>query len=105
MDVPGLNGWLLGTIDATIKDMLVAPRSMNVDLKAALMGELPKDTEAVGVVVVTIRRAVMKSANNEKHDAYVTVGWSKLGKPVWSTRCLSPSRARYIEKASNECIY
>ncbi|EFI28597.1 meiotically up-regulated 190 protein [Coprinopsis cinerea okayama7 len=91
MDIPGLSGWLQSTIDATIKDMLVAPRSMNVDLKASLMGEMEKDTAAIGVLVVTVRKAILKFNGNEKHDAYVTVGWSKLGKPMWSTRIISDS--------------
>ena len=60
MNIPGLSGWIQSTIDATVGEMVVAPRSMTLDLKEMLMGEVEKDTNAVGVVVVTIRKAILK---------------------------------------------
>ncbi|TFK23531.1 hypothetical protein FA15DRAFT_705421 [Coprinopsis marcescibilis] len=118
MDIPGLNGWLKSAIDMAVRDMVVAPRSMNVDLKATLMGVPVKDTDAVGVVVVTVRRALLKfgdrdegvgsgsvvnktvKAWREKHDTYVTVGWSKLGKPMWSTRIIPSATAPVWEETT-----
>lgn len=95
MDIPGLSGWLNSTIDATLATY-VAPRSMSLDLKAMLLGREKQDTDAVGVVIVTVRRAygfkhgdnikVWKSKEDRQGDAYVTVGWAKWGKPLWSSR-------------------
>jgi len=95
MDVPGLNNWLQSSINLAVQEY-VAPRSLNMDLKTILMGRPKMDTDAVGVVVLTVRRAegfkegddgkLLKSSEGQKGDAYVTIGWSKWGKPLWSTR-------------------
>jgi len=47
------------------------------------------DVDALGVIIVTIRHASISkigggSARNS--DVYATVGWSKWGKILWSTR-------------------
>lgn len=95
MDVPGLSGWLQRSVDAAISEY-VAPMSLNLDLKTLLMGREKLDTDAVGVVIVTIKSAkefkegdaanFIKSKDNRKGDGYVTLGWNKWGKPLWSTR-------------------
>ncbi|RXW21581.1 hypothetical protein EST38_g4280 [Candolleomyces aberdarensis] len=97
MDVPGLSSWIQSAIDATVTEY-VAPRSINLDLKALLAGQPKMDTDAVGVVIVTIRRAyglevdrpksLVKNPMGKGADMYVTVGWSKWGKPLWSTRVI-----------------
>lgn len=94
MDVPGLSGWLQRSINAAIAEY-VAPRSLNFDLKTILMGRAKMDTNAVGIIVVTVKHAegfrqgdpgIFKSDEAKSGDPYVTVGWSKWGKPIWSTR-------------------
>jgi len=95
MDVPVLNRFLQSSIDSAI-GMYVAPRSLTLDLNALLTGREKMDTEAVGVVVVrVIRAAGFKDGDGGKKwlsgpmrrgDPYVTVGWGKWGKGMWSTR-------------------
>lgn len=95
MDVPGVSSWVQESIDAIVTEY-VAPRSLNLDLKTLLMGQPKMDTDSVGVVVVTIHRAyglgvdgpksLIKNPLGKGADLYVTVGWSKWGKPLWSTR-------------------
>ncbi|RDB18391.1 hypothetical protein Hypma_000357 [Hypsizygus marmoreus] len=97
MDIPVLSGWLQRSVEAAVAEY-VAPMSTNVDLKTLLMGREKMDTDAVGVVVVTIRSAkdfkegdtsnIFKSKENSKGDPYVTLGWSKWGKALWSTRII-----------------
>ncbi|TFK33962.1 hypothetical protein BDQ12DRAFT_690365 [Crucibulum laeve] len=98
MDLPVLSGWLQSAVDAAVAEY-VAPRSMNLDLKAILMGEEKRDTDAWGVVILTVRRAtdfrmgdggkIWKVSEGAKMgDTYVTAGWSKWGKPLWSTRII-----------------
>lgn len=67
-----------------------------MDLKTVLMGREKMDTDAHGVVWITIKCAegfkagdeieVWKSRDRRKGDVYVTASWGKWGKPLWSTR-------------------
>ena len=110
MDVPGLSGWIQKSIDAAMQEY-VAPRSLTLDLKTLLMGREKMDTDAFGVVIVTVRKAegfrngdgpnVVKahSKDPKKGDAYVTIGWGKWGKPLWSTRSASVRSAITLEQS------
>ncbi|KAL9587346.1 MAG: hypothetical protein Q9212_000273 [Teloschistes hypoglaucus] len=71
------------SIDAALADY-VAPKSLTVDLKDMLVGDdFKKDTCARGVLAVKIR-----SARGFKEGDQSLGGWSKFGKPVWSTRII-----------------
>ncbi|KDR78890.1 hypothetical protein GALMADRAFT_244535 [Galerina marginata CBS 339.88] len=106
MDVPGLSGWLQKSINMAVEEY-VAPRSLTLDLKTLLMGREKMDTDAVGVVILTVRYAegyksgdagkIFKSSEGKKGDAYVTVGWGKWGKPLWSTRIISSAKPIWEE--------
>ncbi|KAF9008651.1 hypothetical protein BDZ89DRAFT_1048082 [Hymenopellis radicata] len=97
MDVPGLSKWLQTAVDGAI-GAYVAPRSLTLDLKALLSGREKMDTDAVGVVVVTVKSAegfrngdegkVWAGKDKKVGDPYVTVGWGKWGKAMWSTRII-----------------
>ncbi|KAJ7115858.1 hypothetical protein C8R44DRAFT_709280 [Mycena epipterygia] len=97
MDVPGLSGWLQSAIDAAVGEY-VAPRSLNVDLKTILSGRDQMDTETLGVVVVIVKSAegfkdgdggkFWESKAEKRGDGYITIGWGKWGKPVWSSRII-----------------
>ena len=86
MDVPGLSGWLHQTINEAIS-MYIAPRSISLDLKTLLSGKEKQDSDAVGVIAVTVKSAsgfkdgdgarIWQSENKRKGDPYVTVGWGK----------------------------
>ncbi|KAF4614105.1 hypothetical protein D9613_007866 [Agrocybe pediades] len=98
MDIPGLSNWIQSSINLAVQEY-VAPKSLTMDLKTLLMGREKMDTDAVGVVVVTICNAegfkdgdggkILKSSEGQKGDVYVTIGWSKWGKPLWSSRVVS----------------
>lgn len=75
----------------------VAPKSLNLDLKDMLAGDdFKKDTTAHGVLVINIKRGYdfkegdsgIPLLRDGSSDPYVSVGWAKFGKPVWSTRLL-----------------
>ncbi|KAJ7155513.1 hypothetical protein C8R43DRAFT_922812 [Mycena crocata] len=97
MDIPGLSGWLQSSIDAAVGEY-VAPRSLNLDLKTMLSGRDQMDTETVGVIIVIVKSAVdfkdgdggkfWESSAEKRGDVYVTLGWGKWGKPVWSSRII-----------------
>ncbi|KAF8907354.1 hypothetical protein CPB84DRAFT_1768999 [Gymnopilus junonius] len=99
MDVPGLSGWIQRSIDAAMQEY-VAPRSLTLDLKTMLMGREKMDTDSFGVIIITLRKAEgfrngdgpdiikAKAKDPRKGDAYVTVGWGKWSKPLWSTRII-----------------
>ena len=82
----------------SVAEMYVAPRSLTLDLKTLLSGREKMDTDAVGVLIVTIKRAhgfqngdkvkFWQKQGDQKGDLYVTLSWSKWGKPLWSTRCV-----------------
>ncbi|KAF9267810.1 hypothetical protein L218DRAFT_984691 [Marasmius fiardii PR-910] len=97
MDIPGLSSWVQSAIDTAIEGY-VAPRSLTLDLKAILSGREKMETDAIGVLVVSVIRAeglkagdsskIWKTEAGRHGDPYVTVGWGKWGKPVWSTRVI-----------------
>lgn len=96
MDLPIISSFVQSSIDAALAEY-VAPKSLTLDLKDMLVGDdFKKDTGARGVVMVRIKRArEFKEGDGNigglkkgSSDPYVTVGWAKFGKPVWSTRVI-----------------
>ncbi|EEB90319.1 hypothetical protein MPER_11488, partial [Moniliophthora perniciosa FA553] len=97
MDIPGLSNWIQRSVDEAVAQY-VAPRSLTMDLKTILMGRDKMDTETAGIIVVIIKSAqgfkdgdsskMWKSSEGRTGDPYVSVGWAKWGKPLWSTRIL-----------------
>ena len=75
--------------------MYVAPKSMSIDMRAILQGDsVKKDTTAMGVMWIRIHRAVGLSKQDRrgsKHggsDPYITLTFSKYGKPMYCTRVI-----------------
>jgi hypothetical protein len=96
MDVPFISRFVQSSVDAAMAQY-VAPKSLNIDLKDMLAGDdFKKDTTARGVLAVYIKRGYdfkmgdqgIPMVKNGSSDPYVSVGWAKFGKPVWSTRLL-----------------
>lgn len=96
MNLPIISSFVQSSVDAAVAKY-VAPKSLTLDLKDILMGDdFKKDTNAHGVAVVWIKRAInFKESNTglfslKKRFAnpYVSVNWSKFGKSVWSTRAI-----------------
>ncbi|KAL8826896.1 MAG: hypothetical protein Q9191_003519, partial [Dirinaria sp. TL-2023a] len=95
MDLPLISSFVQSAVDAALAEY-VAPKSLTLDVKDMLMGDdFKKDTSTRGVLVVRIVKGegfkegdpgiVGKRGSS---DAYVTTGWGKFGKPVWSTRVI-----------------
>ena len=96
MDVPLISSFVQSSMDAALAEY-VAPKSLTLDLKDMLMGDdFKKDTVTQGVLIVRIKHAYdfkegdggFGPLKKGSSDPYVTVGWAKFGKPVWSTRVL-----------------
>lgn len=76
--------------------MYVAPKSMMIDLRSILQGDdITKDVAALGVLWIRIHRAVGLSKQDKrgsKHggsDPYITLSFSKYGKPMYCTRVIT----------------
>lgn len=76
--------------------MYVAPKSMSIDMRAILQGDdIQKDVQALGVMWIRIHRAVGLSKQDKtgsKHggsDPYITLTFSKYGKPMYCTRVIT----------------
>ena len=96
MDIPLLSKFIQSSVDAAMASY-VAPKSITLNLKDMLMGEdFKKDTDAYGVIVIRIKKAYGFAEGNTRFgklksgssDSYVSVGWAKFGKRVWSTRVI-----------------
>ena len=76
--------------------MYVAPKSMSLDMRAMLQGDdITKDTQALGVLWIRIHRAVGLSKQDKRgskwggSDPYITISFSKYGKPMYCTRVIT----------------
>jgi hypothetical protein len=96
MDVPFISNFVQSAVDAAMAEY-VAPKSLTLDLKDMLAGDdFKKDTNAVGVLVVNIKRGYdfkvgdsgIPLVKEGSSDGYVSVGWAKFGKVMWTTRVL-----------------
>ncbi|KAF4995858.1 hypothetical protein FGRMN_4815 [Fusarium graminum] len=96
MDVPFISNFVQSAVDAAMAEY-VAPKSLTLDLKDMLAGDdFKKDTNAVGVLVVNIKRGYdfkmgdsgIPLIKDGSSDGYVSVGWAKFGKVMWTTRVL-----------------
>lgn len=73
----------------------VAPKSMTLDMGKLLQGDdIQKETEALGVLWIRIHRATGLSKQDRRgsegggSDPYITVSFSKYGKPMYCTRVI-----------------
>ncbi|KAI0799413.1 hypothetical protein GGR55DRAFT_684027 [Xylaria sp. FL0064] len=79
----------------TAASMYVAPKSMTLDLGKMLQGDdIQKDTNAMGILFIRIHKAVGLSKQDRRgsegggSDPYITVSFSKFGKPMYCTRVI-----------------
>jgi len=79
----------------TAAGMYVAPKSMTIDLGAILQGDdITKETHAMGVLFIRIHKAVDLAKQDHRgskgggSDPYITVSFSKFGKPMYCTRVI-----------------
>ena len=74
----------------------VAPKSMSIDMAAILQGDdIAKDVMALGVMWIRIHRAIGLSKQDRRgskgggSDPYITLSFSKYGKPMYCTRVIT----------------
>ncbi|KXT06313.1 hypothetical protein AC578_9198 [Pseudocercospora eumusae] len=96
MDLPLISNFVQSSVDAAMAEY-VAPKSLTLDLKDMIAGDdFKKDTNARGILVVDIMHgydfkmgdASIPLISEGGSDPYVSVGWAKFGKPMYSTRVL-----------------
>ncbi|KAL7939667.1 hypothetical protein V8C35DRAFT_287318 [Trichoderma chlorosporum] len=106
MDVPFISNFVQSAVDAAMAQY-VAPKSLTLDLKDMLAGDdFKKDTYAKGVLVVNIKRGYdfkmgdsgIPLVKDSSSDPYVSVGWAKFGKVIWSTRILLSEMEPYWDE-------
>jgi Ca2+-dependent lipid-binding protein len=106
MDVPFISNFVQSAVDAAMAEF-VAPKSLTLDLKDMLAGDdFKKDTTARGVLMINIRRGydfkmgdtAIPLISDGSSDPYVSVGWAKFGKAVWSTRILISEMEPYWDE-------
>src|SRR5690554_2740408 len=76
---------------ATAANEYVAPKSMSIELGKILMGDdVKKETEAIGLLWIDINKAIglSKQDRSGSSDPYITLAFSKYGKPMYSTRVI-----------------
>jgi hypothetical protein len=76
--------------------MYVAPKSMMIDVRSILQGDdITKDVHAMGVMWIRIHRAIGLSKQDKRgskwggSDPYITLSFSKYGKPMYCTRVIT----------------
>ncbi|KAJ6443028.1 meiotically up-regulated protein [Purpureocillium lavendulum] len=96
MDIPLISNFVQSAVDAAVAEY-VAPKSLTLDLKDMLAGDdFKKDTNSVGVLMINIKRGYefkmgdtpIPLVSDGSSDPYVSVGWAKFGRVLWSTRIL-----------------
>jgi len=111
MDVPLISKFVQSSMDAALAEY-VAPKSLTLDLKDMMMGDdFKKDTVAQGVVCVRVNHAYdFKEGDGRigpfggSADPYVSVGWAKFGKPLWSTRVLKKNMEPHWDETTFICV-
>ncbi|THH11592.1 hypothetical protein EW145_g532 [Phellinidium pouzarii] len=90
MNLPFLSSFISKSIDTACAEY-VAPRSLTLDLQQLLSGDdIKKDTTSIGVIIIHIHRAtgLKKMDTRKSSDPYVTIAYSRQGKPLYSTRII-----------------
>ncbi|KAN0059936.1 hypothetical protein ACQY0O_007909 [Thecaphora frezii] len=87
LDLPLISGFVQSSI-AAAANMYVAPKSMTLNVGQILSGEVKKDVDAVGVLVVEIEYAEDLSSQdaNGFSDPYVALAYSKFGRTLYASR-------------------
>ncbi|KAI0376163.1 hypothetical protein F5Y04DRAFT_286201 [Hypomontagnella monticulosa] len=94
LNLPVISNFVNWAIKAAAS-MYVAPKSLTLDLAKMLSGDdIQKDTNAMGILFIRIHKAVGLSKQDRRgsegggSDPYITVSFSKFGKPMYCTRVI-----------------
>ncbi|KAL5640344.1 hypothetical protein ACGC1H_007571 [Rhizoctonia solani] len=91
MNLPLVSTFISNSVNTAVAEY-VAPKSLKLDVQRLISGDdVKRDTDAIGILVVTIHRATNLKAGDLDggSDPYVTLAFSRLGKPLFSTRVIS----------------
>ncbi|KAI9720282.1 MAG: hypothetical protein M1828_005745 [Chrysothrix sp. TS-e1954] len=95
LNLPLISNFVNYAIGAA-SSMYVAPKSMSMDMRAMLQGDdITKDVQALGVMWIRIHRAIGLSKQDKRgskgggSDPYITLTFSKYGKPMYCTRVIT----------------
>jgi hypothetical protein len=106
MDLPLISSFVQSSVDAALAEY-VAPKSLTLDLKQMLKGDdFKKDTLSRGAIFVKIHWAEGMEAGDTSipliksgsSDCYVSVGWAKFAKPIWSSRIIISEMHPHFEE-------
>lgn len=94
LNLPVISNFVNWAIKAAAS-MYVAPKSMTLDLGKMLQGDdIQKETNSLGIIFIRIHKAVGLSKQDRRgsdgggSDPYITVSFSKFGKPMYCTRVI-----------------
>lgn len=94
LNLPLISNFVNYAIKAACNEY-VAPKSMTLDMTKMLQGDdIQKDVEALGVLWIRIHKAIGLSKQDRNgsdgggSDGYITVSFSKYGKPMYCTRVI-----------------
>ncbi|KAB8288184.1 hypothetical protein EYC80_010189 [Monilinia laxa] len=94
LNLPLISNFVNYAIGAAANEY-VAPKSMTLDMAKLLKGDdIQKDVEALGVLWIRIHKATDLSKQDRRgsegggSDPYITVSFSKYGKPMYCTRVI-----------------
>ncbi|KAK8052287.1 meiotically up-regulated protein [Apiospora rasikravindrae] len=109
MDLPLISSFVQTSVDAAVAEY-VAPKSITVPLKDILAGrDFKLDPRARGIIVIHVKRAYSFKQGDQaipllrpegSSDPYVTCGWAKYVKPLWSTRVLLAEMQPYWDETA-----
>ncbi|CAE7233874.1 unnamed protein product [Rhizoctonia solani] len=92
MNLPLVSTFISNSVNTAVAEY-VAPKSLKLDVQRLISGDdVKRDTDTIGIIVVTIHRATNLKAGDldgGSADPYVTLAFSRLGKPLFSTRIIS----------------
>ncbi|KAM0815265.1 putative C2 domain-containing protein [Seiridium cardinale] len=105
LNLPVISNFVNWAIKAAA-GMYVAPKSMTLDLGKMLQGDdIQKETEALGIIFIRIHKATGLSKQDRRgsdgggSDPYITVSFSKFGKPMYCTRVIQDDLNPVFEEA------
>jgi Ca2+-dependent lipid-binding protein len=102
MGLPLISTFVESSIDQAMREYC-APRSLSMDVAEILLGDgLSKTTDAFGVLVVNIKsaRGLAKSDARGSSDPYVVIQFSRLARPLFSTRIIIDDLSPHFEETA-----
>jgi hypothetical protein len=105
LNLPLISNFVNWAIGAAAS-IYVAPKSLTLDISKMVQGDdIKKETEAYGVLFVRIHKATGLSKQDQRgskgggSDPYITISWSKFGKPQFCTRVIQDNLNPVFEES------